>query len=88
MLSAVVCAAIYMIVSPQPGIKRAESPPPSRTLAYQDKIVRADDAPSEEVNDYVEVLIDAVLNGFSIHAEKSPKSGEASPSSSNPELSN
>ncbi len=36
-----------MVVSPEPGIKRAESVPPSRTLAYQDKIVRADDAPSE-----------------------------------------
>jgi AcrR family transcriptional regulator len=32
--------------------------------------LQADDAPSAEVNDYVEVLIDTVLNGFSIHAQK------------------
>ena len=36
-----------MVVSPEPRIKRAESVPPSRTLAYQDKIVRAAEAPSE-----------------------------------------
>ena len=36
-----------MVVSPEPRIKRAESVPASRTLAYQDKIVRAAEAPSE-----------------------------------------
>ena len=40
--------------------------------------LQAEDASSEEVNEYVGVLIDAALNGFSIHAEKRPKSGEAS----------
>ena len=49
--------------------------------------LQADDASSEEVNDYVEALIDATVNGFSIHAEKSSKSGNASPSSSNPQQS-
>jgi TetR/AcrR family transcriptional regulator, cholesterol catabolism regulator len=44
--------------------------------------LQADDAPSEEVSGYVAVLIDAVLNGFSIHAEKGRTSGEASASSS------
>jgi TetR/AcrR family transcriptional regulator, cholesterol catabolism regulator len=32
--------------------------------------LQADDASSEEVNGYVEVLIDSVLNGFSIHVDK------------------
>ena len=49
--------------------------------------LQAEGAPSEEVNGYVGVLIDAAVNGFSIHAEKSPKSDKASPSSSNPEQS-
>jgi hypothetical protein len=47
--------------------------------------LQADDAPIEEVNGYVGVLIDAVLNGFSIHAEKAPRSGEASLNSSDPQ---
>jgi TetR/AcrR family transcriptional regulator, cholesterol catabolism regulator len=34
--------------------------------------LQTDDASSDEVKGYVEVLIDAVLNGFSIHAEKKP----------------
>jgi AcrR family transcriptional regulator len=33
--------------------------------------MQTDDAPIAEVNEYVGVLIDAVLNGFSINAEKS-----------------
>jgi AcrR family transcriptional regulator len=32
--------------------------------------LQAQDAPSEDVNGFVEVLIDSVLNGFSIHALK------------------
>jgi len=31
--------------------------------------LQAEGAPSEEINGYVEVLIDAVLNGFSIHTQ-------------------
>jgi len=49
--------------------------------------LQADDAPSEEVNGYVGVLIDAVLNGFSIHSEKGLGSGVTNSSSSNPEQS-
>ena len=49
--------------------------------------LQADDASSEEVHDYVEALIDATVNGFSIHAEKSSKSDRASPSSSSPQQS-
>ena len=49
--------------------------------------LQVDGASSEEVNDYVGVLIDAVLNGFSIHTDKSPHSGKASLSSSNPKQS-
>jgi TetR/AcrR family transcriptional regulator, cholesterol catabolism regulator len=33
--------------------------------------LQADDAPSDEVNEYVEVLINTVLNGFSLHAGES-----------------
>ena len=39
-MSAIVCVAIYMVISPAPKIKRAESGPQPRTLAYQDKIAR------------------------------------------------
>jgi len=46
--------------------------------------LQAEDASSAEVNEYVSVLIDSVLNGFSIHVEKRPTSDGASPSSSNP----
>jgi AcrR family transcriptional regulator len=46
--------------------------------------LQAGGAPSESVNRFAETLIGAVLNGFSIRAEKGPGSGEASPSSSNP----
>jgi AcrR family transcriptional regulator len=46
--------------------------------------LQADGASNEEVSEYVGSLIDAVLNGFSIHAEKRPASGDAGPSSSNP----
>jgi AcrR family transcriptional regulator len=46
--------------------------------------LQADGASNEEVSDYVEALIDAVLNGFSIHAENRPASVDAGPSPSNP----
>jgi TetR/AcrR family fatty acid metabolism transcriptional regulator len=49
--------------------------------------LQAEDASSDDVNAYVAVLIDAVLHGFSIHAEKSPLSGDESPGSSNPQRS-
>ncbi|MEN6367790.1 MAG: TetR/AcrR family transcriptional regulator [Thermoguttaceae bacterium] len=49
--------------------------------------LQADNAPDEEVNGYVGVLIDAVLNGFSIHVEKGPKSDKFSPNLSTPEPS-
>lgn len=42
-LSGIVCVALYMVVSPAPAVKRAESEPASRTLAYQDKIARAEE---------------------------------------------
>jgi TetR/AcrR family transcriptional regulator, cholesterol catabolism regulator len=32
--------------------------------------LQAEDAPSEEVNEYVSVLIDAVLNGFSVNTKR------------------
>ena len=41
--------------------------------------LQADGASSEEVNEYVGVLIDAVLNGFSIHAEKGPQVWQSKP---------
>ena len=40
-LSGIVCVALYMVIGPAPTIKRAESESRSRTLAYQEKIVRA-----------------------------------------------
>ncbi len=49
--------------------------------------IRAGDASNDEVNGYVGALIGAVLNGFSVHPEKSPRSGGASRSSSNPQQS-
>jgi hypothetical protein len=42
-LSGIVCVALYMVVSPAPAVKRAEVEPASRTLAYQDKIARAEE---------------------------------------------
>ena len=47
--------------------------------------MRTNDASNEEVSGYAEAMIDAVLNG--IHPEKSPRSGGAGPSSSNPQQS-
>lgn len=44
-------------------------------------------ASDEEANAYVDALIDAIHNGFSIHAEKSPGSGEANLSPANPQQS-
>lgn len=43
--------------------------------------LQAEGASNEEVNDYVEVLIDAVHNGFSIHVEKSREPGKGAPRS-------
>ncbi|MET0381076.1 MAG: hypothetical protein ABWZ94_04175 [Methyloceanibacter sp.] len=41
-LSAIVCVALYMVVTPPaPTVKRAESGPQTRTLAYQEKIARS-----------------------------------------------
>jgi hypothetical protein len=48
-LSAIVCVALYMVVSPAPAIKRAESGPQTRTLAYQEKIAR----PAEEAKEVI-----------------------------------
>jgi len=45
--------------------------------------LQAEDAPSEEVNGYVEVLIDAVLNGFSIHVEENTESARVQQVSAN-----
>jgi hypothetical protein len=47
-LSAIVCGAIYMVVSPAPAIKRAGNEPQSRTLAYQEKIARTADDVKEQ----------------------------------------
>jgi AcrR family transcriptional regulator len=44
--------------------------------------LQAGGASNEDVNRFADTLIDAVLNGFSIHVEKSPGAGEASPNSS------
>jgi TetR/AcrR family fatty acid metabolism transcriptional regulator len=49
--------------------------------------LQAAGASDAEAKDYVGVLIDSVQNGFSIHTEKSPTSGNEGPSSSNPEQS-
>ena len=49
--------------------------------------LQSEDAPDKDVNRYVKVLIDAVLNGFSIHTDKCPKSCNEGSSSSNPERS-
>ena len=62
--------------------KSAQTGVLSELLEFQ-----ASDAPNEEVNEYVEALIDEIRNGFSIYSEKIPKSSEASPSSSNPQPS-
>ena len=46
--------------------------------------MQAEGASNEAVNRYVEVLIEAVRHGFSIHAAKSPDSAKEAPGSSNP----
>jgi Bacterial SH3 domain len=47
-LSAIVCGAIYMVVTPPPVPERAQTETPSRTLAYQEKIARAAEEAKEE----------------------------------------
>ncbi len=47
-LSAVVCGAIYMVVTPPPAPERVETEPRSRTLAYQEKVARAAEEVQEE----------------------------------------
>jgi hypothetical protein len=47
-LSAVVCGAIYMVVTPPPAPERVQTEPRSRTLAYQEKIARAAEEVQEE----------------------------------------
>lgn len=37
--------------------------------------LQASDVSNEEVHEYVDVLVDAIRNGFSIHVEKHPESG-------------
>ena len=49
--------------------------------------MQASGTSNEDVNRFAGTLIDAVLNGFSIRSDKSPESGKASPSSSNPKPS-
>ena len=46
--------------------------------------MQADGASKDAVNHYVDVLIDAVCNGFSISLSKIPESTKEAPSSSNP----
>ena len=49
-IAAIACGAIYMILSPQPTIKRTSSEPPSRLLPYEQQIARTPDpaaAPEE-----------------------------------------
>src|SRR3990170_2248561 len=41
-IGAVVCGAIYVVLSPPPTIKRTASAPPARSLAYEQQIVRPD----------------------------------------------
>jgi hypothetical protein len=49
-LSAIVCVALYMVVTPPaPTVKRAESGPATRTLAYQEKIARTAEETKEVV---------------------------------------
>ncbi len=49
--------------------------------------LQAGDVTNAEVNEYVEVLIGAIRNGFSIHVAKNPESAKATPRSSNPQPS-
>ena len=49
--------------------------------------LQAGGASNEDVNRFAGTLIDAVLNGFSIHVDKCPGAGEAIPNSSNPQPS-
>ena len=46
--------------------------------------LQASGASNKDVNSFAETLIDATLNGFSIRADMSPESGEASQNLSNP----
>ncbi len=46
--------------------------------------MQVEGASKDAVNHYVEVLIEAVRNGFSIHLAKSPESAKEAPGSSNP----
>jgi hypothetical protein len=46
--------------------------------------LQANGASNEDVHRFADTLIDATVNGFSIHAEKSPVSDGARPISSNP----
>jgi AcrR family transcriptional regulator len=45
--------------------------------------LQSDGAPKEEMDAFVGLLIDAALNGFSIHAKNRANSGELAPRSSN-----
>ena len=42
-IGAVACGAIYVVLSPQPTIKRTASAPPALSLAYEQQIARPDD---------------------------------------------
>ncbi len=60
-----------MVVSPAPTVKRAESEPVSRTLAYQDKIVRAE----EEAKQAAAQEQAAAASGTSVPATALPAQG-------------
>jgi hypothetical protein len=47
-LSGIVCVALYMVIGPAPAVKRVESAAQSRTLAYQDKIARAEEESKQQ----------------------------------------
>jgi hypothetical protein len=73
-LSGIVCVALYMVVSPAPQIKRAESGPQTRTLAYQEKIARA----AEETKE-VPPAAPAPQPAASVPAEAAPAQGAQAP---------
>src|SRR5262245_55084996 len=73
-MSAIVCVAIYAVISPVPKVKRAESGPQARTLAYQDKIART----AEETKEVVPEA-PAPQPAASVPADAAPKQGTQAP---------
>ena len=80
-IAAVVCGAIYMVVSPKPTIKRTASEPPTRTLAYQQQISRSG-AGDQGAGEEGEAQKHAIMSADSAPAKPAQAEGAPAPSES------